>query len=135
LSGIGHRAAHLAAVKVADDSIAPAEDAEAGDIGVLGVYILKVDRTGTALLYSTLLGGAGANGDTINALAVDAAGEAYVTGAVGSADFPITPGAYQTVTKRRNAFVTKLDYRCAIPLFWAASWAMAPDWGSHSILK
>jgi hypothetical protein len=39
LSRIGHLSAHLAAVEVADDSIAPAENAEARDIGVFGVYV------------------------------------------------------------------------------------------------
>ena len=39
LSRVGHRTAHLAAVKVTDDSIAPGEDAEAGDIGVFGADV------------------------------------------------------------------------------------------------
>jgi hypothetical protein len=39
LSGIGHCSAHLAAIEVADDSVAPAEDTEAGDISVLGPYV------------------------------------------------------------------------------------------------
>lgn len=74
-----------------------------------GGFILKVNSTGSALVYSTLLGGAGANPDTINALAVDAAGETYVTGGAGSADFPVTPGAYQPVAKGQNAFLAKLS--------------------------
>lgn len=74
-----------------------------------GGFIFKMNSTGTALVYSTLLGGAGAGADLIDALTVDAAGEAFVTGAAGSADFPVTPGAFQTVAKGRNAFVVKLS--------------------------
>ena len=39
LSGVCHRSAHLAAVDLADDSIALVEDAEAGDIGVVSVDV------------------------------------------------------------------------------------------------
>jgi hypothetical protein len=39
LSGIYHRSAHLGTIEVACDSIALAEDAEAGDIAVFGVHV------------------------------------------------------------------------------------------------
>jgi hypothetical protein len=50
------------------------------------------------LIYSTYLGGSSVSGDYGEGIAVDAAGNAYVTGGTGSADFPITPGAFQTVS-------------------------------------
>ena len=67
------------------------------------------------LSYSTYLGGL--LGNRATAVAVDAAGDAYVTGDTGSNDFPITTGAYNsqlngngnlgnTVT---DVFVTKFD--------------------------
>src|SRR5438876_8688074 len=60
------------------------------------------------LAYSTLLGGS--NDDRGFGIAVDAAGNAYVTGGTGSSDFPTTAGAFQTTLGGGLvAFVTKLD--------------------------
>ena len=82
-------------------------------------FLAKLNPAGTALVYSTYLGGSGqlkflAGGDVGNAIAVDASGEAYVSGQTFSADFPVTPGAYQTTNRATaiessNAFVTELD--------------------------
>jgi hypothetical protein len=62
--------------------------------------------TGTTLTYSTYLGGSGY--DRGFGLAVDAGGEAYVTGVAQSTDFPTTTGAFQT-SPCCGAFVTKLN--------------------------
>jgi hypothetical protein len=60
------------------------------------------------LAYSTYLGGSG--GDAGNGIAVDAAGNAYVTGFTTSSDFPTTPGAFQTTSGGSyDAFVSKLN--------------------------
>jgi len=69
-------------------------------------FIAKLDSAG-ALVYATFLGGNFE--DRANAIAVDTAGSAYVTGATGSANFPITAGAYQASFGTGGAFVTKLD--------------------------
>ncbi len=72
-------------------------------------FVTKLSPSGTApLSYSTFLGG---NGDDYGlALAVDAAGNAYVTGDSASTDFPITADAIQTaLTGMHNAFLTKLN--------------------------
>jgi Beta-propeller repeat len=63
---------------------------------------LVIDPT---LVYSTYLGGS--NSDTMNAIAIDASGNAYVTGTTASTDYPVTTGAFQT--KFSTAFVTKLN--------------------------
>jgi hypothetical protein len=60
-------------------------------IGDGGAYVTKLNATGTGLVYSAFLG-PGAPG----AIAVDAAGAAYVAGTVVYYDFPVTAGAYQT---------------------------------------
>jgi hypothetical protein len=58
------------------------------------VFVTELDPTGSALIYSTYLGGSG--DDHPEALAIDASGNAYVSGNTVSANFPTTPGAFQT---------------------------------------
>ena len=70
-------------------------------------FVSKLNAAGSAPLYSTYLGGSG--GSVCNGVAVDASGNAYLTGGAGS-DFPTTPGAFQTTYgKHGDAFVTKLN--------------------------
>ena len=72
-------------------------------------FIAKINAAGTELIYSTYLGGGVA--DEGNAIAVDQAGNVYVTGATLSNDFPVTAGAFQTApagTRDYSAFVVKL---------------------------
>jgi hypothetical protein len=73
------------------------------------VYVTKLEPSGSALAYSTFLGGSGS--DTGNGIAVDRDGNAYVTGFTASADFPTTPGAADPTHDGgvNDAFVTKLD--------------------------
>ncbi|PYS60700.1 MAG: hypothetical protein DMF74_18055, partial [Acidobacteria bacterium] len=73
-------------------------------------FVTKLNATGSALVYSTYLGGSVA--DIGLGIAVDGAGSAYVTGATASTNFPTTIGAVQTTgdaTGNGDAFVTKLD--------------------------
>ncbi|MFO0984366.1 MAG: hypothetical protein U1E76_22015 [Planctomycetota bacterium] len=58
------------------------------------VFVTKVSADGTILLYSTFLGGLA--DDAATGIAIDATGAALVTGWTNSADFPATPGAYET---------------------------------------
>src|SRR5438094_3145206 len=67
-------------------------------------FVSKLDAAGSALLYSTYLGGSG--GDGGYSVAVDAAGSAYVTGSTNSTDFPTTPGAIQTTYSGGSFFVS-----------------------------
>ena len=69
-------------------------------------FVMKVDPTGSSLVYSTYLGGSGAEWGY--AIAVDSGGNAYVTGITFSTDFPTTAGAFQPAGSS-GAFVTKLD--------------------------
>ncbi len=83
-------------------------------------FISKFNPSGTALLYSTYLGGVAINqtlhaqGDYGKAIAVDAEGNVYVTGYTYSTDFPITSGAFQSqnqaaIQRLATGFVTKLN--------------------------
>ena len=65
------------------------------------VFISKLTPNGSTLLYSTYLGGTGATGDIGNSIAVDSQGDAFVTGATSSADFP-TVNAFQAEFEERH---------------------------------
>jgi hypothetical protein len=71
--------------------------------------IVKLKQDGTGLVYSTVLGGTGVNGDSARAIAVDAAGDAYIVGFTSSSDFPVRANAYQSVNKGGGGFFSKLD--------------------------
>ena len=58
-------------------------------------FVSKFSPDGSSLVYSTYLGGNGA--DRGYAIAVDSSGSAYITGLTTSPNFPISQGAYQTV--------------------------------------
>ena len=70
------------------------------------VFLSRLNAAGTALEYSTYLGGT--NHDLANGVAVDAWGNAYVTGQTLSGDFPVL-NPIQTNQRTRDAFVTKFD--------------------------
>lgn len=80
-------------------------------------FVTKINANGSAPVYSTYLGGSGNENVTalpnpflVQDIAVDAAGQAYVTGTTGSNNFP-TANAVQSSFGggARDAFVTKLD--------------------------
>jgi hypothetical protein len=77
--------------------------------GAQDVFVAKLNSAGTALLYSTYLGGS--SYDYGFGIAVDLSGDAYVTGATRSSNFPTTPGAVQTTYQSTvsEAFVAKLN--------------------------
>jgi len=79
--------------------------------GSTDAFVTKFNPQGSALVYSTYLGGSG--NDYNPNIAVDSSGNAYVTGTTQSTDFPVTPGAFQTTCGSarhcENAFVTKLN--------------------------
>jgi hypothetical protein len=72
-----------------------------GGAGCVGVgcedaFVTKLAANGSGLVYSTYLGGMDA--DRAYGIALDAAGNAYVTGFTSSTDFPVTATtAFQTV--------------------------------------
>lgn len=73
-------------------------------------FVSKLNSAGSALIYSTYLGGSGDDGGL--GIAVDASGNAYVTGWTSSSDFPTAPGAFQTTYgggQYGEAFVAKLN--------------------------
>jgi hypothetical protein len=76
--------------------------------GSSDAILSKLSASGSALLYSTFLGGL--TYDEAAAVALDRAGAVYLTGGTDSLDYPTTPGAYaQTPNGTQDAFVTKLE--------------------------
>ncbi len=76
-------------------------------------FVTELNPTGSALIYSTYLGGSGA--DSGSGIAVDSSGNAYVTGWTASTDFP-TASPFQPTNKgalappgHPTAFVTELN--------------------------
>jgi len=70
-------------------------------------FVVKLNPSGTTLLYATFLGGSGA--DRSCGIVVDATGAAYVAGNTNSPDFPTTPGAFDTTQNDYDAFAVKLN--------------------------
>lgn len=78
------------------------------------VFVSKLNPTGTALIYSTYIGGS--RTDIGNSIAVDTSGNAFLTGYTSSINFPTTAGAYDTTYNVEptfdgtdDVFVTKLN--------------------------
>jgi hypothetical protein len=65
-----------------------------GNAGGYDAFVTKINPSGTALVYSTYLGGSG--DDYALPIAVDSGGNAYITGDTTSTDFPITADAAQS---------------------------------------
>lgn len=97
-------------------SPSPCDDYLCGD-----TFVTKLNSTGSALIYSSYLGGSG--NEHPEGLVIDSLGNAYVAGETGSTDFPTTPGAFQTQLKGtdtcggrsgdtvlcHNAYLTKVN--------------------------
>jgi|GEM_PF-3301222 len=75
--------------------------------GYTDAFAAKIAPDGSALAYSTLLGGS--SGEYSYTIAIDGAGNAYLTGYTGSSDFPTTAGVYDRTLNNIEAFVVKLD--------------------------
>jgi hypothetical protein len=74
--------------------------------GRQNAFVTKLTPGGGALVYSTYLGGSGA--DAPIGIAVDGAGSAYVTGHTNSTDFPVQSPYQATLQGTQNAFVAEL---------------------------
>jgi PKD repeat protein len=76
--------------------------------GGADAFVAQLSADGSQLLYGSYLGGDST--DRGNAISGFANGEVFVTGTTVSTDFPVTPGAYDTLPNGDyDAFVTKLQ--------------------------
>jgi len=107
--------AYVVGSTTAPNSFPPLDPPETASLfGPLGggdVFVAKFDPAqpgASSLLYLTFIGGRGQ--DTGRGIAVDDAGNAYVTGQTFSSDFPTTPGAFsRKIGGKADAFVVKLN--------------------------
>ncbi len=76
-------------------------------LGYPDAFVVKVDRSGASLVYSTLFGGAAA--DLAIAVTADSAGRAYVTGYTNSTNFPSVFAFDNSANGHEDAFVVKLE--------------------------
>ncbi len=86
--------------------------------GIQDGFVAKLNATGSSLIYATYLGGSSL--DAVSGIAVDAAGNAYVSGATQSSDFPTTLGAFTTGRPTQfgnSGFVAKLNASGAALLY------------------
>ncbi|HEX7183823.1 MAG TPA: SBBP repeat-containing protein [Thermoanaerobaculia bacterium] len=74
--------------------------------GPSDAFLAKLDPAGTAILYSSFIGGGGE--DAAEGMARDTEGNLYLTGATASANFPTTKAMQGQLAGIWNAFVTKL---------------------------
>jgi autotransporter-associated beta strand protein len=76
--------------------------------GNVDAFVVKLNASGTGLVYATYLGGNG--DDEALGIAVNSAGNAYVTGLTSSANFPTTAGVPQgSAQGGYDAFLTELN--------------------------
>ncbi len=75
--------------------------------GVKDVFVAKINPSGSALIYSTYLGGSGE--DYSHGLAIDSSGNAYVTGKTKSTNFPTASSFQGSNAGNFDVFVTKIN--------------------------
>jgi hypothetical protein len=78
-------------------------------LGQADAFAIKVNATGSALVYSALIGGGGS--DSATGIAIDPSGSAYIAGYTSSVAFPVTSSGFQRTFGGgfQDAFVAKLN--------------------------
>ncbi len=81
--------------------------------GGVDAFVAELSSDGASLIYSTYWGGA--QDDVGTGIAVDSNGDAYLSGYTDSSGFPVSPGAFQTAYGggAHNGFVVKFTGGCA----------------------
>jgi uncharacterized protein (TIGR03437 family) len=100
--------AYIAGRSLSDDFPTTAGSFQPGRAGDEDAIIVKINPTGSDLVYSTYLGGSA--DDIAYGIAVDFANQAYVIGDTRSSGFPVTANAVQpALSGDSDAFVAKLN--------------------------
>jgi hypothetical protein len=96
--------------------------------GASDVFVSKINAAGTALVYSTYLGGNGADWGT--GIAVDSAGNAYITGGTGSSNFPTQNALQAANAGGADAFVAELNATGTALVYSTYLGGNGADWGT-----
>lgn len=80
---------------------------KAAGIAGTDAYVLKLNPTGSEIVFATLLGGS--QEDTPTGLVLDAAGNPCLVGTTSSSDFPNTDTRYKKIDASVAAFVVRLS--------------------------
>ena len=87
-------------------------------------FVVKLNPSGSGIVWSTVFGGSSTGGDNAEAVALDPSGNVWVTGWTSATDFPTTATAFkpvrtcaQTPCHDTNAFVTEFNPTGTIPLY------------------
>jgi hypothetical protein len=102
-------------------------------------FATKFNSTGSALVYSTYLGGS--DQASSSGIKIDSAGNAYVTGWTTTGDYPTTPGAFQRTFGggQDDSYISKLNPTATAFLYstllggsgFDESWAITIDSSGH----
>jgi uncharacterized protein (TIGR03437 family) len=107
--------AYVTGIVTSDDfPVVNAIDSKLGSHAVDDAFVTKFNPSGSALVYSTYLGGGSA--DDPYALALDQAGNVWVTGRTNSSDFPLT-NPLQSTRTAFDMFVTEINAAGSAQLF------------------
>src|SRR5205085_2633205 len=74
--------------------------------GIRDAFVAKLSGSGTSLAYSSYIGGN--DYDNVEGVAIDSAGNAYVSGYTASANFPTANALQPTYGGNYDAFVAKI---------------------------
>src|SRR4030067_1099367 len=85
-------------------TVSPIQGSNAGGYDA---FVAKIDASGSALVYSTSLGGS--NFEEGYCIAVDSSGNAYITGKTDSTNFPTASPIQASKAGGRDAFVAKIN--------------------------
>lgn len=106
-SGNAYVAGITASINFPTVSPLQASKSVSSDSNDYDMFVTKLNATGTAIIYSTYLGGS--SYEEAPGIAVDFWGNSYIAGTTGSADFPMASPLQGTLNGDVDAFVTKLD--------------------------
>ncbi len=103
---------------------------QAVNAGGVDAFVVKMSPSGAGLIYATYIGGRG--DDRAAAIAVNSSGEAYVTGATSSSNFPLVAAVRPTLGGSKTAFVLKLNATGNTLLFSTYLGGSNYDWAPRS---
>jgi Calx-beta domain/Carboxypeptidase regulatory-like domain/Beta-propeller repeat len=101
---------------------------QASNGGNTDAFLTKLNAAGSALIYSTYLGGNGSSSDEGMAVAVNVVGNAYVTGLTNSANFPTASPLSTADGTTGGAFLAKFT-PAGTPLVYSTRFGQTADQG------